>query len=220
MSLIDIRGLTPSPSWSSRDDNSSDVSMRTVGQERLIAEDWKSLFLPAIRTQAVSAEFVRYTEWYVVQFSTSKEKVLRRVLDHVGMNYRYFTYEFKRPRKKPTIRAWLPGYMMVEFDIEVDRWQQLLDMPGVIEILGRPSPLPNAGKWSIDELSAKLAYKLPKNTGVTSVGAGEQIKITEGFGAGFTGTVLKSDRKYATVMMVMFGALQEVDVSLRHIKIL
>jgi transcription antitermination factor NusG len=38
--------------------------------------------------------------------------------------------------------SWLPGYLFVEFDVVRDDWGQLKRIPGVIEILGAPTPLP------------------------------------------------------------------------------
>jgi transcription antitermination factor NusG len=70
----------------------------------------------------------------------------------IDLNYRLFTYEHQRPRRRPTIRSWLPGYFFIEFDMH-DEWYQLNRVPGVIEILQRPLEA---------ELIDDLVERLPK----------------------------------------------------------
>src|SRR5438874_9978459 len=113
-----------------------------------------------------------------------------------------------RNGKKYTIeRAFLPGYVLVEMDLNDDVWHVVKSTPRVTGFLGtgqHPSPL------SADEVNQivyrvnvgkdkpKLKVKFDKN---------ESVRITDGPFATFTGIVddVNEDKEEVTVMVTIFG---------------
>src|SRR4051794_29777001 len=69
-------------------------------------------FRPAIRND-VDSDRVREPWWYAVRFNHSRSRVLEPLLKIIDLNYGLFTYEHQRPRRRPTIRSWLPGYLIL-----------------------------------------------------------------------------------------------------------
>jgi transcriptional antiterminator NusG len=113
-----------------------------------------------------------------------------------------------RNGKKYTIeRAFLPGYVLVEMDLNDDVWHVVKGTPRVTGFLGtgqHPSPLTQdevnqiVYRVNIGKDKPKLKVKFDKN---------EQVKITEGPFATFTGTVdeVNEDKQEVTVMVTIFG---------------
>jgi transcriptional antiterminator NusG len=113
-----------------------------------------------------------------------------------------------RNNKKYTIeRAFLPGYVLVEMDLNDDVWHIIKSTPRVTGFLGtgqHPSPLSqdevNQIVYRIDtgKDKPKLKVKFQKN---------EQVRITEGPFATFTGVIddVNEDKSEVTVMVTIFG---------------
>jgi transcription termination/antitermination protein NusG len=113
-----------------------------------------------------------------------------------------------RNGKKYTIeRAFLPGYVLVEMDLNDDVWHIIKSTPRVTGFLGtgqHPSPLSqdevNQIVYRIDtgKDKPKLKVKFQKN---------EQVRITEGPFATFTGVIddVNEDKSEVTVMVTIFG---------------
>ncbi len=162
---------------------------------------------------ALSCAEERNAAWYAVRFARAQARIIFRLMDVVGLEYHHLTYEHRRPRKPPTVRSWFPGYFFTRFDIERDRWHQMLGMPGVIEILGDPSPLPQG---CVEDIVSRCPRRLPRNTALCSVPAGTRVRVKE---AGeLDGVVVRSDYRDAWLMVMMFGAPREMRVSLGRLE--
>jgi len=200
--------------------------LRTLAPERLATEDeirWKSDFVPAIRPAPVGQpDSVRYPEWFIIKYNHKGEVLLTRILDQIGLEHHVFKFLEKRRRKPPVIMPWLPGYMFVRFDVELDFWQQLLDMPHVIEVLGSqvPRPLPSGdGPGSMDDLRKRLPGRFGKSQAFTSVPVGKEVLITAGIGKNHVGRVTWSSPKRVKVIIMMFGQPIEAELSSADVKI-
>jgi len=113
-----------------------------------------------------------------------------------------------RNGKKYTIeRAFLPGYVLVEMDLNDDVWHVVKSTPRVTGFLGtgqHPSPLSEEEvnqivyRVNIGKDKPKLRVKFDKN---------ESVRITDGPFASFTGVVddVNEDKEEVTVMVTIFG---------------
>src|SRR3954453_2118189 len=113
-----------------------------------------------------------------------------------------------RNGKKYTIeRAFLPGYVLVEMDLNDDVWHVVKSTPRVTGFLGtgqHPSPLTEEEvnqivyRVNIGKDKPKLRVKFDKN---------ESVRITDGPFATFTGVVddVNEDKEEVTVMVTIFG---------------
>ena len=113
-----------------------------------------------------------------------------------------------RNGKKYTIeRAFLPGYVLVEMDLNDDVWHVVKSTPRVTGFLGtgqHPSPLSEdevnqiVYRVNVGKDKPKLKVKFDKN---------ESVRITDGPFATFTGVVddVNEDKEEVTVMVTIFG---------------
>ena len=113
-----------------------------------------------------------------------------------------------RNGKKYTIeRAFLPGYVLVEMDLNDDVWHVVKSTPRVTGFLGtgqHPSPLTEEEvnqivyRVNVGKDKPKLKVKFDKN---------ESVRITDGPFATFTGVVddVNEDKEEVTVMVTIFG---------------
>lgn len=115
--------------------------------------------------------------------------------------------EIRNGKKYTVERAFLPGYVLVEMDLNDDVWHIIKSTPRVTGFLGtgqHPSPLSdeevNQIVYRIDtgKDKPKLKVKFQKN---------EQVRITEGPFATFTGIIddVNEDKREVTVMVTIFG---------------
>src|SRR5437763_2498449 len=113
-----------------------------------------------------------------------------------------------RNGKKYTIeRVFLPGYVLVEMDLNDDVWHVVKSTPRVTGFLGtgqHPSPLSEdevnqiVYRVNVGKDKPKLKVKFEKN---------ESVRITEGPFATFNGLVddVNEDKEEVTVMVTIFG---------------
>jgi transcription termination/antitermination protein NusG len=120
-----------------------------------------------------------------------------------------------RNGKKYTIeRVFLPGYVLVEMDLDNNLWHIIKDTPRVTGFLGtgdKPVALSEAEVSSIlfrndaSRDKPKLKIKFEKN---------ESVRITEGPFANFNGVVdeVNDDRQTLKVMVTIFGRSTPVEL--------
>lgn len=207
MSLVEIGGSDGTAFQGSRSGNTH--GMRMEGQDRGTNVEWTDEFLPAIRQQTDQmVQSARTPKWYTVRFVYLGQILVFRLLDYIKMPYHDFTYLQRVPRGHPVEHHWFPGYVFVEFDVECDRWQQLLRFPHVTEILGDkglPTPLPQG---IMEDLRGRLYTGLAKKVQapVHSIyGVGTRVKIKDGPLKGSTGAVTWADKRSVKVAMMFFG---------------
>jgi transcription antitermination factor NusG len=167
----------------------------------------------------------REVEWYVLKYVAGKERVLQRIMDFIGVDYKIFSYKFKLPRTRKRSgrwvrRYWIPGYMFVEFDIRRDVWQELLRAPYVLEILGNPSPVPKLGDGSMVDLAARLCEHPEDPASETCIKPGTIVRVNKGSFVGFEAPVIQSTRSKVVLMPMLFGHLCEATVSVRDVTVI
>jgi transcription antitermination factor NusG len=108
----------------------------------------------------------------------------------VDLPFHVFSNRYRNAQQRETIRSWLPGYLFVEFDVARDDWGQLKRIPGVIEILGAPTPLPEG---QLEELISRLPTHLERTADDAVIPVGAEVWITAGAFAGREGDQLMLD---------------------------
>jgi transcriptional antiterminator NusG len=127
-----------------------------------------------------------------------------------------------RNGKKYTIeRAFLPGYVLVEMEMEDHVWHVVKSTPRVTGFLGAgqtPTPMSEEEVNQIvyrvnvaKEHGPKIRMKFEKN---------ESVKITEGPFANFTGVVdeVNEDRETLKVMVTIFGRATPVELEFGQVE--
>lgn len=165
-------------------------------------------------------------KWYIIHAYSGFE---RKVKESIESRMRAFGLENKIGRvmiptepvteivngKKRTIeRVFLPGYVLVEMDLDNDLWHTIKDTPRVTGFLGtgdKPVALTEAEVSSIifrsdvTKEKPRLKIKFDKN---------ESVRITEGPFANFDGVVdeVNEDRETLKVMVTIFGRSTPVEL--------
>ena len=195
--------------------------MRTERVEGAVAGRY---FSPAIifsEADDLGCGSYRTPRWYTARFGQINERLMLRLLDLIGLPYHIFTYLHQVGRQRETTRSWLPGYFFVEFDRELDDWGQLNRVPGIIEILGSPTPLDTG---IVEDLVERLPRRLPKPAPGVTVPVGADIRITQGpFQGHFAKVILPpgkvQDPRYVWVMWTMFGQLTEQKLPVADVEV-
>ena len=121
-----------------------------------------------------------------------------------------------RNGKKYTIeRVFLPGYVLVEMELDNDLWHVIKNTPRVTGFLGtgdKPVALSEQEVSSILFRSESAAKDKPSMK--VKFEKGEQVRINEGPFANFTGTVddVNEDRQTLKVMVSIFGRSTPVEI--------
>jgi transcription termination/antitermination protein NusG len=122
--------------------------------------------------------------------------------------------EIVNGKKRTLDRVFLPGYVLVEMELDNHLWHVLKDTPKVTGFLGtgdKPVALTEAEVGSIlfrsdtSKDKPRLKIKFEKN---------EQVRITDGPFANFNGVVdeINEDRETMKVMVTIFGRSTPVEL--------
>jgi transcriptional antiterminator NusG len=176
--------------------------------------------------------------WYIVHTYSGFERKVRESLESRRVAYGLESKigqvviptepvtEIRGGKKYTTERAFLPGYVLVELDMDLSTpegqnlWHVVKSTPRVTGFLGagnQPTPM------SEDEVKAiiyrvaeskerpRLKVKFEKN---------EQVRITEGPFATFTGVVdeVNEDRETLKVMVTIFGRATPVELEFGQVE--
>jgi len=165
-------------------------------------------------------------KWYIIHAYSGFERKVRESLESriqaFGLQNRIGRImiptepvtELRNGKKYTIERVFLPGYVLVEMELDNDLWHVIKNTPRVTGFLGtgdKPVALSEAEVSSIlfrsesakDKPSMKVKFE-----------KGEQVRINEGPFANFTGTVddVNEDRQTLKVMVSIFGRSTPVEI--------
>lgn len=165
-------------------------------------------------------------KWYIIHAYSGFERKVRESIESrvqaFGLQNRIGRVmiptepvtEIVNGKKRTVERVFLPGYVLVEMDLDNDLWHVIKNTPRVTGFLGtgdKPVALSEAEVSSIlfrSEVSKekpRLKIKFAKN---------ESVRITEGPFANFNGIVdeVNEDRETVKVMVTIFGRSTPVEL--------
>ncbi len=165
-------------------------------------------------------------KWYIIHAYSGFERKVRESLESriqaFGLQNRIGRImiptepvtELRNGKKYTIERVFLPGYVLVEMELDSDLWHVIKNTPRVTGFLGTgdtPVALSEAEVSSIlfrsesakDKPSSKIRFE-----------KGEQVRINEGPFANFNGTVddVNEDRQTLKVMVSIFGRSTPVEI--------
>ncbi len=177
-------------------------------------------------------------KWYIVHTYSGFERKVRESLESRKVAYGLESKigqvviptepvtEIRGGKKYTTERAFLPGYVLVELDMDLSTpegqnlWHVVKSTPRVTGFLGagnQPTPMSEAEVNTIiyrvaeSKDKPKLKVKFEKN---------ESVRITEGPFATFTGVVdeVNEDRETLKVMVTIFGRSTPVELEFGQVE--
>jgi len=120
-----------------------------------------------------------------------------------------------RNGKKYTIdRVFLPGYVLVEMDLDNDLWHVIKNTPRVTGFLGTGDNPVALSEQEVSSILFRSDVSKDKPSMKVKFDKGEQVRINEGPIANFTGAVddINEDKQTLKVMVSIFGRSTPVEI--------
>ena len=168
--------------------------------------------------------------WYAVNTYSGHEKKVKQNLEHrttsLGQqrNVRQIVIptenvsEMKDGQKIQVEKRTMPGYVLVNMDLNEDSWGLVKNTPGVTGFVGsaqKPVPLNQA---EIDRLLNRETAERPRTRAQFSVG--ESVKVVSGPLSDFSGEIaeINEDASKLKVLVSIFGRETPVEVGFDQVK--
>jgi transcriptional antiterminator NusG len=168
--------------------------------------------------------------WYVINTYSGHENKVKANLEHriesMGQRPRFRrvvvpteqVIETKDGQKVQTEKRVLPGYVLVNMDLNEDSWTLVKGTPGVTGFVGasnEPVPLTQA---EVDRLLHQETAERPRSRAQFSIG--EQIKVISGPLSDFSGEIseVNEDAQRLKVLVSIFGRETPVEVGFDQVK--
>jgi transcription termination/antitermination protein NusG len=168
--------------------------------------------------------------WYAVNTYSGHEKKVKQNLEHrtqsLGQqrNVRQIVIptenvsEMKDGQKVQVERRTMPGYVLVNMDLNEDSWGLVKNTPGVTGFVGsaqKPVPL---NQSEIDRLLNRETAERPRTRAQFSIG--ESVKVVSGPLSDFSGEIseINEDASKLKVLVSIFGRETPVEVGFDQVK--
>jgi transcription termination/antitermination protein NusG len=168
--------------------------------------------------------------WYAVNTYSGHENKVKQNLEHrvvsLGQqrNVRQIVIptenvsEMKDGQKVQVERRTMPGYVLVNMDLNEDSWTLVKGTPGVTGFVGaqqKPVPL---SQGEIDRLLNRETAERPRTRAQFSVG--ESVKVVSGPLSDFSGEIaeINEDASKLKVLVSIFGRETPVEVGFDQVK--
>jgi len=165
-------------------------------------------------------------KWYIIHAYSGFERKVRESLES---RIRAYNLENKigrimiptepvtelRNGKKYTIeRVFLPGYVLVEMDLDNDLWHVIKNTPRVTGFLGTGDSPVALSEQEVSSIIFRSDVSKDKPEMKYKFSKGEMVRINEGPFANFTGAVddINEDKQTLKVMVTIFGRSTPVEI--------
>ena len=168
--------------------------------------------------------------WYVINTYSGHENKVKHNIEHrvatmdQTSNIRQVIVpteqvsEMKNGQKVQTERRTMPGYVLVNMEMNDDTWQLVKNTPGVTGFVGsRDKPLP-LSKPEVDRLMHRETAERPRTRAQFSIG--ESVKVVSGPLSDFSGEIseINEDAAKLKVLVSIFGRETPVEVGFDQVK--
>ena len=169
-------------------------------------------------------------QWYVIHtYSGYEERTksnLEMRIDSMDMSDRIFQVvvpteneiEIKGGERKTVSRKTLPGYMLIQMELDEQSWYVVRNTPGVTGFVSsgaRPAPLEDE---EVERIMSRMESTSPKIK--LGFSEGDNIRITDGPFAEFIGTVdeINLEKGKVRLMVSFFGRETPIDLDLSQVE--
>jgi transcription termination/antitermination protein NusG len=168
--------------------------------------------------------------WYVINTYSGHENKVKHNIEHrvatmdQQSNIRQVIVpteqvsEMKNGQKVQSERRTMPGYVLVNMEMNDDTWQLVKNTPGVTGFVGsRDKPLP-LSKPEVDRLMHRETAERPRTRAQFSIG--ESVKVISGPLSDFSGEIaeINEDAAKLKVLVSIFGRETPVEVGYEQVK--
>ncbi len=153
---------------------------------------------------------------HMVKASLEERMVANNLSDRFGnvLIPQETVVELVRGQKKTSTRKFLPGYIVVQMDLDDETWHFVCETPKVTGFVGdsrNPVPL---SKMEVENLVKQMEGGSKKAKPKVSFEEGDAVKVVDGPFADFNGTVddVKPDKGKLRVLISIFGRNTPVEL--------
>src|SRR5579875_3777517 len=165
-------------------------------------------------------------KWYIIHAYSGFERKVRESLESRIMAFGLqnkigrimiptepFT-ELRNGKKYTIERVFLPGYVLVEMDLDNDLWHVIKNTPRVTGFLGTGDKPVALSEQEVSSILFRSETSKDKPTLKIKFEKGEQVRINEGPFANFNGAVddVNEDKQTLKVMVSIFGRSTPVEI--------
>jgi transcription termination/antitermination protein NusG len=165
-------------------------------------------------------------KWYIIHAYSGFERKVRESLESriqaFGLQNRIGRImiptepvtELRNGKKYTIERVFLPGYVLVEMDLDNDLWHVIKNTPRVTGFLGTGDKPVALSEAEVSSILFRSESSKDKPAMKVKFEKGEQVRINEGPFANFNGTVddVNEDRQTLKVMVSIFGRSTPVEI--------
>ncbi len=170
-------------------------------------------------------------KWYIIHAYSGFERKVRESLESriraFGLENRIGRImiptepvtELRNGKKYTTDRVFLPGYVLVEMELDNDLWHVIKNTPRVTGFLGTGDNPVALSEEEVSSILFRTDTTKDKPTLKVKFAKGEQVRINEGPFANFNGTVdeINDDRQTLKVMVSIFGRPTPVEIEFAQV---
>ena len=165
-------------------------------------------------------------KWYIIHAYSGFERKVRESLESriqaFGLQNRIGRImiptepvtELRNGKKYTIERVFLPGYVLVEIELDNDLWHVIKNTPRVTGFLGTGDNPVALSEQEVSSILFRSESAKDKPSMKVKFEKGEQVRINEGPFANFNGTVddVNEDRQTLKVMVSIFGRSTPVEI--------
>ena len=165
-------------------------------------------------------------KWYIIHADSGFERKVKESLESriaaFGLQNRIGRImiptepvtELRNGKKYTIERVFLPGYVLVEMELDNDLWHVIKNTPRVTGFLGTGDNPVALSEQEVSSILFRSDVSKDKPSMKVKFDKGEQVRINEGPFANFTGTVddVNEDRQTLKVMVSIFGRSTPVEI--------
>ena len=170
--------------------------------------------------------------WYVVNTYSGHENKVKANLEHrivsMGQQQRFRrvvvptdqVIETKDGQKVQTEKRVLPGYVLVNMDLDDDAWSLVKNTPGVTGFVGAGSKPVPLSQPEVDRILHTGSGAGPARPAAVQFSLGESVKVTSGPLSDFDGEIVdvNPDQQKLKVLVDIFERQVPVELSFDQVK--
>ena len=171
-------------------------------------------------------------KWYIIHAYSGFERKVRESLESriqaFGLQNRIGRImiptepvtELRNGKKYTIERVFLPGYVLVEMDLDNDLWHVIKNTPRVTGFLGTGDSPVALSEAEVSSILFRSESAKDKPSMKVKFEKGEQVRITDGPFANFNGVVdeINEDRETMKVMVTIFGRSTPVELEFSKVE--
>ena len=171
-------------------------------------------------------------KWYIIHAYSGFERKVRESLESritaFGLQNRIGRImiptepvtELRNGKKYTTERVFLPGYVLVEMELDNDLWHVIKNTPRVTGFLGTGDNPVALSEAEVSSILFRSDVSKDKPSMKVKFAKGEQVRINEGAFANFNGAVddINEDKQTLKVMVSIFGRPTPVELTFSEVE--